>query len=449
MNKTRARQLNDKQLASGPILYWMQREHRTRDNWAILFAQELAIQNNTQLEVVFALRHTFPDATERLISHMLSGLEEVAEDLAALQIPFTFLVGSPEKVIQEYCEKNKVGAVVTDFHALKTERMWRKKLAETLSVPLYEVDARNIIPCWVASPKQEFGAYTLRPKYLRQLNTFLEDFPLLKKQTTLSNAEETNWEEIKKHLVFDKAVPEITEIVPGEKAAKKVLNHFIEQKLESYEADRNDPTLMGQSGLSPYLHFGHISAQRVVLEVEKSHANTKSKAAFIEEITVRRELADNYCFYNSDYDNPKGFPDWAKKTIAEHADDRREFDYSLDELAQAQTHDSLWNAAQTQAVKTGMMHGYLRMYWAKKIFEWSSSAALAQQKAIQLMDRYFIDGREPNGFAGIAWSMGGVHDRAWTERPIFGKLRYMNFNGCKRKFDVEKFIQQVTLAQPK
>ncbi len=162
----------------------------------------------------------------------------------------------------------------------------------------------------------------------------------------------------------------------------------------------------------------------------------------MEELIVRRELSDNFCFYNSDYDQFSGFPEWAQKTLNEHRGDKREFIYSLEQFEHGKTHDDLWNAAQLQMVLTGKMHGYMRMYWAKKILEWTGSPEDALEIAIHLNDKYELDGRDTNGYVGVAWSIGGVHDRAWQERPVFGKIRYMSYAGCKRKFDVSTFIEK-------
>ncbi len=167
------------------------------------------------------------------------------------------------------------------------------------------------------------------------------------------------------------------------------------------------------------------------------------KDAFLEELIIRRELSDNFCFYNPRYDSFDGFPEWARKTLNEHRKDRRPYLYSLEQFETAQTHDKLWNAAQTEMVKRGKMHGYMRMYWAKKILEWTPSPEVAMEVAIHLNNRYELDGRDPNGYAGIAWSIGGVHDRAWNERNIFGKIRYMSYNGCKSKFNIEGYVEHV------
>ena len=156
---------------------------------------------------------------------------------------------------------------------------------------------------------------------------------------------------------------------------------------------------------------------------------------------IRRELSDNFCEYEKNYDYFEGFHHWAQKSLNEHRNDEREYIYTDEQFEEADTHDPLWNAAQNQMKTTGKMHGYMRMYWAKKILEWSPSPEIALQVAINLNDKYELDGRDPNGYTGIAWSIGGIHDRAWFERPVYGKIRYMNYNGCKSKFNVFKYIE--------
>ena len=240
-----------------------------------------------------------------------------------------------------------------------------------------------------------------------------------------------------------RCAPEAKWIVPGEAAARKQLG-ISWSIVTGYEMDRNDPNNDGQSGLSPYLHFGQISAQRIALEVLK---RMKDAGAFLEELIVRKELSDNFCYYNQHYDDMQGFPAWAKTSLSEHEKDRREYLYTLQELERARTHDDLWNAAQQEMLQTGKMHGYMRMYWAKKILEWTESPVAAQAAAIYLNDRYELDGRDPNGYTGIAWSLGGVHDRAWKERAIFGKVRYMSYNGAKSKFDVKAYISKWSSSQ--
>ncbi|HAR45536.1 MAG TPA: hypothetical protein DCS05_05000 [Nitrospiraceae bacterium] len=307
------------------------------------------------------------------------------------------------------------------------------------------MDAHNIVPCWIASTKQEFGAYTIRPKINRLLDDYLTEFPSLKRHPHQWAGKQptVNWKKVLRSINTDTAVPPVDWIRPGEKAAGRMLQRFIRQKLSGYSEKRNDPTLDGQSNLSPYLHFGQVSAQRIALEVRRSEEPRRDKAAFLEELIVRRELSDNFCFYNDHYDDFDGFPNWAKATLNAHRKDKREYIYSRQQFEKARTHDPLWNAAQREMMKRGKMHGYMRMYWAKKILEWTRSPEEAMKIAVYLNDTYELDGRDPNGYAGIAGSIGGVHDRAWGERPIFGKVRFMTYNGARTKFDVEGYIENV------
>jgi deoxyribodipyrimidine photo-lyase len=423
----------------------MSRDQRVRDNWALLHAQDLARQAGVSLAVVFCLSPSFLGATLRQYGFMLKGLEETARNLKQFSIPFFLLTGDPTVEVPGFVKQHKAGALVTDFDPLRIKRSWKTGVAKKIAISFHEVDAHNIVPCWVASPKQEYGAYTLRPKLRKLLPDFLVPFPKLVKQSHpwKGKVPVVNWQGITRGLQVDRSVPEVDWMHAGEQAAQKALRDFIKKRLPDYDDARNDPTRHGQSDLSPYLHFGQLSAQRVVLEVLRSAAHEKSKEAFLEELITRRELSDNFCFYRADYDSTSSLPDWAKKTLAEHRRDKREYIYSEKELEAGRTHDELWNAAQLEMVFQGKMHGYLRMYWAKKILEWTRTPEEAVRIAIRLNDKYELDGRDPNGYAGIAWSIGGVHDRAWGERKVFGKIRYMSYNGCKSKFDVKGYITTI------
>ncbi len=445
MKKERVRRLQERPPKPGPVVYWMSRDQRADDNWALLFSQELAFQRKSPLAVVFCLAPQFLGATIRQYGFMLKGLKETEKNLKDKNIPFFLLRGSPPEEIHRFIAQNKVGILVTDFDPLRIKKTWKKGVADKITIPFYEVDAHNIVPCWLASPKLEFAAYTFRPKLKRRLTEFLDEFPKLKKHSFpwKEKIREIDWNEIKKDLKVDGNVKEVEWIMPGSMAAKQMLEHFIGKKLSSYDSKRNDPNQLGQSNLSPYLHFGQISAQRIALEVKKAKGHEKDKEAYLEELLVRRELSDNFCFHNKDYDNFRGFPDWAKKTLDEHRKDKREFLYSLQQFETAQTHDDLWNAAQMEMVKTGKMHGYMRMYWAKKILEWTRSPEEALKIAIILNDRYELDGRDPNGYVGVAWSIGGVHDRAWFPRPVFGKIRFMSYKGAQSKFDIQAYIFKI------
>lgn len=429
---------------SGPVVYWMFRDQRVKDNWALLYAQQLALESKAPLIVLFCFyAPNFLGAPKRMYDFMTPGLKEIEKDLRALNISFYLRAGNPSEEIPEFLKKVKAGALVTDFMPLRIIREWKEAIRRTTSLAYYVVDAHNIVPCWVASGKQEFGAYTIRPKIHRLLEEYLEEFPALKRHPfavseppSAQDFERT----LKKMTLTVKGVP-VEWIQPGEKAARQSLNVFIKDRLAGYDEGRNDPAGNGQSDLSPYFHFGQLSPQRAALEARKA-GNIKSAESFLEELIVRRELSDNYCFYNQNYDSFDGFPDWAKETLNAHRKDKRAYLYSKEQFELAKTHDPYWNAAQRQMIQTGKMHGYMRMYWAKKILEWTKSPEEAQRIAIELNDQYELDGRDPNGYTGIAWSIGGVHDRAWTERPIFGKIRYMNDKGLERKFEMERFTGQ-------
>lgn len=440
--------LRDGDHRCGPVVYWMSRDQRVADNWALLHAQEEALARQTQLAVLFCLAPSFLGATLRQYAFMLGGLEEMERRLATLGIPFFLLEGEPADEIPRFIERKGASLLITDFDPLRIKRTWRRTVATRIAIPFHEVDAHNIVPCRHASPKLEYSAATIRRKLARLVPTFLEEFPPLVAHPFPwpRVPMPVPWAELLQRLPLDCSVPVVTGIVPGASAANRTLAAFLDQRLDGYATNRNDPNRNGQSGLSPYLHFGHLAAQRVALAVSAGWPS-ESQEAFLEELIVRRELSDNFCWYNDRYDHVEGFPDWVRKTLDKHRDDPREYRYSRGILERGDTHDPLWNAAQKAMVLTGKMHGYLRMYWAKKILEWSSSPEESLATAIFLNDRYELDGRDPNGYAGIAWSIGGVHDRPWSERPVFGMVRYMNYNGCLRKFDVQAYSAGIVVLE--
>jgi len=439
INKNRVQRLNQKQISSGPVVYWMSRDQRVEDNWALIYAQHLALDR--PLIVVFNLVNKFSEATWRQYSFMLEGLKQVHEKLKNKNIPFYILTGSPSDNIPGFLKQKKAGALVTDFDPLKIKRSWIGEVKDKIEIAFFQVDAHNIVPCWEASQKQEYAAYTIRPKINKLIPDFLTEFPDIKKRQNIVSPK-IDWKKLDQSLQVNRSVKPVDWIQPGATEAQATLKKFITNKLENYPEYSNNPNRDVLSNMSPYLHFGQISAQRIALEINKSETSKEAREEYIEQLIIRRELSDNYCYYNENYDSFVGFPDWSQKTIAEHENDQREYIYSREQFENAKSHDPLWNAAQNEMLKRGKMHGYMRMYWAKKILEWTPDIETAFQIALYLNDKYELDGRDPNGYVGVAWSMGGVHDRAWKERAVFGKLRYMNYNGCKRKFDVNKYIEK-------
>ena len=445
VDERRVRSLNDRPVGIGPVVYWMQRDQRANDNWALLYAKEQAEMRKVPLVVLFNLEIISHRANLRQYDFMLRGLAEVSLSLEKLSIPFFLLEGVCAESVTAFVKKYKIGEVVTDFSPLHYTRLRRVSVSQTLPVRVTEVDAHNIIPCWMASDKEEFAAYTFRPKVHRTLSTYLTEFPTLKANRFAFEAipKAVDIDFLLKKLPLDRTILPVTNITPGTKSAEKCLKSFLKERLETYHIDRNDPTKNGVSGLSPYLHFGQLSAQRVAIEVSKVKiAPKEAREAYLEELVVRRELADNYCFYNKAYDTVAGAHAWAQKSISEHVRDEREYLYSKEDLEQGRTHDDLWNAMQQQMVQDGKMHGWCRMYWAKKILEWTPNTQTAIDIALYLNDAYELDGNDPNGVTGVMWSICGVHDRAWGNRAVFGKIRYMNYAGAKRKFDIKAYIQR-------
>lgn len=428
------------------ILYWMMRDQRVQDNWAMLYAQRLAMKQEVPLHVCFCLDPSNP-LSFRHHSFMLKGLKEVEEELSKLDISFHLLEGESGETIAKFVEQNKIGGLVADFSPLRKPRQWVQDVASKIpqTIPFCQVDAHNIIPCWVASEKLEYAARTIRPKIHKHLGSFLTEYPpvVSHPHKAKAKAELVNWDEAINSKKIDCSITEVDWATPGSSAAVDMLESFVKERLKVFATERNDPTKDALSNISPWLHFGQIAAQRCVLVVKQFKNKFKeSVESYIEELVVRRELAENFCFFNEKYDSIEGTNEWAKKTLEAHASDERKYVYTLEQFDQGKTHEDLWNAAQIQLVQEGKMHGFLRMYWAKKILEWSKSPQEALKIAIHLNDKYSLDGSDPNGYTGCMWSICGIHDQGWAERDVFGKVRYMNYEGCKRKFDVDLFVKR-------
>ena len=447
LDTRRIKKLNNLEYSNGGVVYWMQRDRRSNNNWALVHAQNIAIRLKAPLTVFYSLNGNFSDGNNRQYGFLLKGLVDTIKELEKYNIPFHIRRGDAISAIKKYISKANTGYLITDFSPLRVYKNRVAKLVSEINIPFEIVDAHNIVPTWTVSEKQEFAAHTLRRKIHLLLDEFMHPIPKIIPHPFLDKKNE--YEQFKpnvilKNLRIDNSVQEISWLKPGEQNGIKVLQSFIRDRFDISGELRNNPTKNNLSNLSPYIHFGQISAQYIANEINNLE-DSDGKNNFLEQLIVRRELAENFCFYNKNYDSFDGFHAWAKKTLNEHRSDKREYLYSKIEFENANTHDDLWNAAQFEMVEKGKMHGFMRMYWAKKILEWTPDPESALQIAIDLNDKYQLDGRDPNGYTGIAWSIGGIHDRPWFERPVFGKVRFMNYNGCKRKFKINDYIQNNAL----
>lgn len=434
---------NKSELNQKYVLYWMQAAQRTEYNHALEFAIQKANERNKPLVVVFGLTDDYPDANLRHYWFMLEGLKEAQKTLAEKGIQLVILHKSPDKTAIGVSKNADL--VVTDGGQLRVQRRWRKQVAEKVECPLFEVETNLIIPVTEVSQKEEFAARTIRPKIHKLLKQYL--VPVRHKKPKKSSLhlkfdsfDISDIEKAISKLKIDQTVQPVKKFIGGTSHARKHLRCFINNKLDDYNLLRNDPSLDYQSNMSPYLHFGQISPLYIALEISKT--KSKGKEAYLEELIVRRELSHNFVYYNNKYDDFESLEPWSKRTLNFHKKDKREYIYTLDEFEQAKTHDPYWNAAQMEMVITGKMHGYMRMYWGKKILEWTKTPQEGFNIALYLNNKYELDGRDANGFTGVAWCF-GKHDRAWTERSVFGKIRYMNAAGLKRKFDIDDYVEKI------
>ncbi len=428
------------------VLYWMQASQRTKFNHALEFAISKANELDKNLIVFFALTPDFPQANLRHYDFMLKGLAQVADELKKRKIKFIIQLTDPAKGAARLAKNASLA--ITDMGYLNIQRLWRQKAASKIDCPLIQVESDVVVPVEIVSNKREYAARTIRPKINKNLEKYLKPLQETepKKDSTKMPFDTLDLSQIDKildKLNIDKTVKP-TNFTPGTKAAQNLLKEFINKKLKSYDKDRNDPSLDGQSDMSPYLHFGQISPIEIALQVKQ--AKQKADDVYLEELIVRRELSMNFTHFTENYDKYPCLPPWSKTTLQKHKNDDRPQIYTYKQLENAQTYDQYWNAAQKQMVITGKMHGYMRMYWGKKIIEWTNTPETAFRFMLELNNKYELDGRDPNSFAGIAWCFGN-HDRPWKERPIFGQTRYMNQAGLKRKFDMEKYLSNISVLK--
>ena len=451
IERERLQLLNDAPEVPGDyVLYWMQQSQRADFNPALEWAIENANRLRLPVVVGFGLTDGYPEANGRHYTFMLEGLREVEMSLAERGIAFAIRRGAPDAVAIDLVQH--AALVVCDRGYLRHQKAWRSRVARDCGHRVVQVEGDAVVPVDLTSDKREVAARTLRPKIARLRDAWLK--PL--RTTPVSVRAEALAQRLAQpdalalsdvaalvaRLDIDRSIGPVTRFRGGATEAKRRLHAFLHGGLSRYATERGEPALAQVSFLSPYLHFGQISPVEVALETTRSDADPEGRVGYLEELIVRRELAINFVEYEPDYDRYECLPRWARDTLDRHRSDPRPHRYDAQELAAAKTHDPYWNAAMREMRNTGYMHNHMRMYWGKKILEWSASPEEGFATALTLNNRYFLDGRDPNSYANVAWCF-GLHDRPWPERPVFGTVRSMTQGGLVRKIDADAYVASV------
>jgi len=450
----RVRKLNDRAAPRGAkyVLYWAQAARRADANHGLAFAIELADERRLPVLFYDELSCSYPYANDRLHTFALEGVPETQQRLTELGIGYIFYLrrtaSDPGDVPMRLA--TDAAAVVTDDFPSYRVRWRNQQFPQQSEIPYYVVDSSCVVPMGRYS-KREYAAYTIRPKIHKVLSQYLRPLSITppRRRYELPQSEfhtevtPTNIAALVAASEIDHGVPPSIGFRGGRGMALRLLERFLENRLHRYARERNEPSAHATSELSPYLHFGHIGALETALAA-KSYAAAHGLIAdeFLEELIVRRELAFNFARFSENCVSLDNLPEWAGRTLEEHAQDARDPVYSRDQLEQGLTHDTLWNTTQKELLLRGRIHGYYRMYWGKKIIEWSASCQEALEAMVHIHDRYALDGRDPNTYTSILWCF-GLHDRPWKERPVFGKVRYMSLEGMKRKTDSEAYIREI------
>ncbi|MGI8408766.1 MAG: deoxyribodipyrimidine photo-lyase [Pyrinomonadaceae bacterium] len=432
------------------VLYWMQMFKRTTHNHALVFAIRQANESKLPLVVYEGLKYYYPWASDRLHTFILEGVEEKRKAFEKVGIRYIFYLqkdkNDPKQTVAKLAKDAAV--IVTDDFPCFIIPGHNKTIAEKARVPVYGVDSNGVIPM-SKFDKEEYAAYTIRPKIKKILDNYLK--PLVEEKVQIKSlnlkvdcpdikVNENNIAKLVAECDIDHSVKP-SEIYHGGTAnGRKRLKKFVEKILPEYETARNKPDRDGSSRLSSYLHFGFLSPLEIALAVQESDAPKASKEAYLEELIVRRELSYNFTRHNPEYDSLESLPAWVQKTMREHSNDERPVTYSPEKLEAGKTHDELWNAAQREMVATGEMHNYVRMLWGKNVIAWTKSYEEAFAILEHLNNKYCLDGRNPNSYAGILWCF-GKHDRPWMERQVLGTIRYMTSGSTGKKFDSRKYIE--------
>lgn len=432
------------------VLYWMQQSQRAADNHALEYAAQQANERGLPLVVGFGLTAGYPGANRRHFHFLLEGLRETARAVEQRGARFVLRLGDPADVAIGLAAE--AALVVCDRGYLRHQRAWRDRVAREAGRRVVEVESDAVVPVEVASSKREYAARTIRPKIRRKLREYLVPLastPLRQDGAALDLArvplaDLDALDGLLDRLGVDGSVPPVPQHFPGGAAAARArFRRFLDRSLARYAEDSNQPQTESVSGMSPYLHFGQVSPLALALEVAASPlAADEGAVAFLEQLLVRRELSLNYCWFEPRYDAWDALPAWARATLTAHRTDRRAHVYGEAQLEAARTHDPYWNAAMEEMKVTGSMHNYMRMYWGKKILEWTADPAEALAVTLRLDDRWFLDGRDPNSVAGVQWIY-GLHDRPWQEREVFGTVRTMTAAGLERKCDIRGYVGRV------
>ncbi|MGM0436225.1 MAG: deoxyribodipyrimidine photo-lyase [Bacillota bacterium] len=430
------------------VLYWMQHTQRIHDNGSLIYAIREANRLDKPLKVLFVISKTFPEGADRHYHFMLEGLHDLRASFKEMGVDFTVELGKFLDIVPTYL--NNAALMVMDkaytreLRALRNHVVKRAKALKTV-----EVESDLSVPVELASNKLEYAARTIRKKLWKALetrSTFETREAVKRPSESHADLLNTPIEAIIEHCDIDHDVKKTERFKGGESEALRRFDSYIENKINRY-SESNDPGKFLTSELSPYLHFGMLSPMHMLKTIEngmeKGPIDKEAGDAFLEQLIVRRELAFNFVYYHKDgYDAfDKMTVEWAYKTMRAHKDDQKDTLYSIETLINANTDDPYWNACMREMVDTGYMHNYMRMYWGKQIIKWSPSFEEAYERIKTLNNRYFLDGRDPNSFAGVAWCF-GRHDRAFQETKMLGKLRPMTSGGIKRKFDMEPYMKR-------
>jgi deoxyribodipyrimidine photo-lyase len=448
VHDTRIQRLNDLEPLKGRyVFYWMQQSQRAEYNHALEYAIQQANALGQSVLVGFGLMDDYPEANLRHYTFMLEGLLETQASLSEQGIKMIIQRGSPVDVASAL--GRNASLIVCDRGYLLHQKTWRTQVARSASCGVVQVESDVVVPIEVVSKKAEYAARTIRPKIHQHLKDYMVPFKssVVKKSSLglkIKGMGIIESSAVLDRLSIDRSISPVTQFFKGGTSQGKArFDEFIKRRLCRYVENRNQPQTDDISHMSPYLHFGQLSPLYLALQMKRVDKRfLEAQEAYSEELIVRRELAMNFVNYTLNYDSYACIPQWAMNTLKQHQKDPREYTYSRSQLENAETHDEYWNAAMREMKITGFMHNYMRMYWGKKILEWSRTPKQAFQMMLAMNNKYFLDGRDPNSFAGVSWVF-GVHDRAWFERPIFGKIRYMAASGLERKCDIRGYVKKV------